>query len=152
MRRLLALWGLRGLLGVCRMCSRLVGRPAAANVFPPAATAADVFPSAGAEPAAPNSPAAAPQGRRKACGNAAHQFGAPAECDIRHAGPTTHCTGDAGADDGTREVASASPRRAGIDPGLIDTEPAFSQDQPDHDAIKLHRIVVWTLRWSGTWR
>jgi len=121
MRRLWRLWrtrllldrGLRGLLGVCRMCSRLVGLRAAAGAFL----------SGGAGQAAIDTAEAAAQGRRKACRNAVHQFGAP------HAGPSTRCTGDARADDHTRDVAFASRGRAGIDPGLIDTEPASSQDQ-----------------------
>ncbi len=51
------------------------------------------------------------------------------ESAVQHAGPSTRCTGDAGAGDHTRDVAFASRGRAGIDPGLIDTEPASSQDQ-----------------------
>jgi hypothetical protein len=62
---------------------------------------------------------AAAQGRGKACRNAVHQFGAPAERGVQHAGPSTRCTGDARADDHTRDVAFASRGRAGIDPGLI---------------------------------
>ncbi len=113
MRLLLDLRGLRGLLGVCRMCSRLVGRHAAAGAFL----------SGGAGQAAIDTAEAAAQGRRKACRNAVHQFGAPAERAVQHAG------GDAGADDHARDVVFASRGRAGIDPGLINTGPASSQDQ-----------------------
>jgi hypothetical protein len=36
---------------------------------------------------------AAAQGRGKACRNAVHQLGAPAERGVQHAGPSTRCTG-----------------------------------------------------------
>ena len=48
---------------------------------------------------------------------------------------STRCTGDARADDHTRDVAFASRGRAGIDPGLIDTEAAYSQGADCQPAV-----------------
>ena len=101
--------GLRRLLGVCRMRSRLVGRSAAT---------ADVFRSAADQPAS-DTIKAGPQ--RRPCRNAARQQGFSARCGLRCAGPTTCGTGDASADYHTRAATFASRRRARIDTGLIDT-------------------------------
>jgi hypothetical protein len=130
MRLFLALWRLRGLLDVRRMCSRLVGRSAATTATAACVgwpAAARVFPSASAGQTAIDSLEAAAQGRGKACRNAAHQFGAPDERGLAGTRPTTHCTGDARAGDRTRKnVAFASGAGAGIDPGLIANEPMFA--------------------------
>jgi len=89
--------------------------------------AARAFLSTSAGQAAIDTVEAAAQGRRKACRNALHEIGAATECGVQYAGPIARSPGDASA--GDRAAVFAPRGRAGIGPGLIDTEPVSSQDQ-----------------------
>ena len=100
---------------MCRMCTSVVGCRAAAS---------NVFLSATAGQAALDTVKAAAQRRRKAYRDAVRPVGASAERGVQYAGPIARSTSAANAADHASTGAFTSCSRAGIDSGLIDTEPS----------------------------